>query len=127
MHITLPCTEQKIMLRSLTRSQVKELLRLERERVALVRASLSGVDHDRADALSRLTDDEFISTREGMVAAMYPDMDLATMPNRDAVKLIDATYLYSLNTPEKEIKNLFGCGDGTPTPTESPTAEPAQS
>lgn len=125
MNITMPCTKQTVMLRSLTRAQVKELLRLERERAALVRTSLSGTDQDRADAVAKLTEDAFLTTRETMVAGLYPDMNLTDMPNRDAATLIDATYLYSLNTPEKEIKNLFGCGDGTPTPTDPPTAQTA--
>ncbi|MEG6505858.1 hypothetical protein [Nitratidesulfovibrio sp. 1201_IL3209] len=125
MRITLPCTKQTVTLRSLTRAQAKELLRLERERAALVKASLSGSDEERAAALAGLVEDPFLTRREDMTAGLYPDMNLDAMDNRDAVTLMDATYMYSLNLPEKELKNLFGCGDGTPTPTEPPTAPTA--
>lgn len=129
MKITLPCCQKQITLRSLTRAQVKELIRLEKERAALVRQSFNGTEEEQQAALARLAEDQFITTRERMTTDLYADDGLPafdTMENRDVMKLVDATYLYSLNRPEAEIKNLCDAGDGTPTASASNTAEPAR-
>lgn len=129
MQITLPCCQKQITLRSLSRAQVKELIRLEKDRAALVRKSFAGTEEEQQDALARLADDSYIATRETMTAERYADAGLPgfdTMENRDVMKLIDATYLYSLNRPESEIKNLCDAGGGTPTDSAPNTAEPAR-
>lgn len=112
-----------VELQSFPRKVQIELIRLNTLRAADEQRTAQG----DAQATERLLRDEFFEKREAAMSALYRDLGpWDDLPNRDAQKLIDATWAFSIGIPEEEIKNLSRSGATIPHQTEQNTAEPAE-
>lgn len=115
MEITLPESGKILVLSSLPRKTCLALLQKEKERVAVTAQAKRGDE----GALAALLNDDFLSEREQAVRARYPEMEpWDVQPNRDIVRLIEQTWVYSLGYPEEEIKNLYRSGASQQTQTD---------
>lgn len=116
MHITL--SGSTYVLKSFSRKDFKEMLSQKQAVRALKSESGEPFSEDEIEERIAKVEEDFIMKLYGISAEQIESMD-----NRDYLRLLRCTYLYTVGSKEADIKNLFGGDDGAETASASPTAE----
>lgn len=115
MHITL--SGSTYVLKSFSRKDFKEMHSKKQAIRTLKSESGEPLSEAEIEERTAMIEEDFIMKLYGISAEAVESMD-----NRDYLRLLRCTYLYTVGSKEADIKNLFGGDDGSETASASPTA-----